>query len=222
MARPKVGVILSGCGVRDGSEIHEATLTLLELARCGADAVCAAPDAAQAQVVDHRKGAPAAETRNMLTEAARIARGAIRDLVELHAADIDALILPGGYGAATNLSDFASAGAGCTVRPDVERLILEMHAAKKPVGAICIAPPIVARVLAKKGHRARITIGTDPDTAGQIVKMGAEHVACAADSVVVDEGNKVVSTPAYMLAKGIDEVAVGISKLVREVVRLVP
>jgi enhancing lycopene biosynthesis protein 2 len=220
MSRPKVGVILSGCGVQDGSEIHEATITLLEIARGGADAVCMAPDAPQARVVDHRKGSPTAETRNMLTEAARIARGQVRDLREVHASDIDALILPGGYGAATNLSDFASAGEACALQPDVERLLLEMHGAKKPIGAMCIAPPLVARALTKSGIRARVTIGTDRGTAEHVEKMGAEHVDCPVDGIVIDEANRLVSTPAYMLAQGIDEAAAGIAKLVREVIRL--
>jgi enhancing lycopene biosynthesis protein 2 len=221
MARPRVGVILSGCGVQDGSEIHEATITLLEIARGGAEAVCAAPDAPQTRVVDHRKGEPAAETRNMLVESARIARGAIRDLRELRAADLEALILPGGYGAATNLSDFAAAGEGCAIHPEVERLVLEMHAAGKPIGAMCIAPPLVARALASKGIRARVTIGNDRATAERIERMGAEHVDCKVDDVVVDAANGIVSTPAYMLAGGIDEAATGIAKLVREVLRLV-
>lgn len=221
MGRPRVGVILSGCGVQDGSEIHEATITLLEIARSGADAVCAAPDAPQKRVVDHRKGEPVGETRNMLVESARIARGAIRDLHDLHAADIDALILPGGYGAATNLSDFAAVGDACSIQPEVERLLLEMHAAGKPIGAMCIAPPVVARALGKKGVRARITIGNDRGAAERVERMGAEHIDCRADDVVVDAENRIVSTPAYMLAAGIDEAAVGISKLVREVLRFV-
>lgn len=220
MARRRVGVILSGCGVKDGSEIHEATITLLELARGGADAVCAAPDAPQVGVVDHRVGSPTAETRNMLTESARIARGKISDIRDLHASDIDAVILPGGYGAATNLSDFASAGEACAIQPELERLLLEMHAAGKPIGAMCIAPPLVARALAKKGIRARVTIGTDRGTAEQVEKMGAEHVDCAVDGIVVDEANKIVTTPAYMLAGSIDEAAEGIAKLVAEVIRL--
>ncbi len=220
MARLRVGVILSGCGVKDGSEIHEATITLLELARAGADAICAAPDAPQAAVVDHRSGNPTTESRNMLTEAARIARGAIRDLRALRASEIDAVNLPGGYGAATNLSDFAAAGGACSVRPELEQLLLEMHAAGKPIGAICIAPPLVAKALAKRGIRPRVTIGTDPETIAEVKKTGAEHLACPADGVVVDEANKIVTTPAYMLAGGIDQVAEGIAGLVREVIRL--
>jgi enhancing lycopene biosynthesis protein 2 len=219
MAKPRVGLILSGCGVQDGSEIQEATITLLELARAGAEAVCMAPDAPQVRVVDHLHGKEAAESRNMLRESARIARGSIRDIREVRAADLEALILPGGYGAATNLSDFASAGEACALQPDVERLLVEMHAAGKPIGAMCIAPPLVARALAKKGIRTRVTIGTDRGTAERVEKMGAEHVDCPAGEIVIDEANRIVSTPAYMLAQGIAEAAEGITKLVREVIR---
>lgn len=220
MAKPKVGVILSGCGVQDGSEIHEATITLLEIARNGLEAIAIAPDLPQAQVVDHRIGKPVHETRNMLTESARIARGTIRDIRTVRAADLDALILPGGYGAATNLSDFAKAGEACAVHPELERLLLEMHAAKKPIGAMCIAPPLVAAVLGKKGVRVRVTVGNDPGIAEKIEKMGGAHVSCRVEDVIVDEPNRLVTTPAYMLAQGIDEAATGIAKLVHEIGRL--
>jgi enhancing lycopene biosynthesis protein 2 len=219
MDKARVGVILSGCGVQDGSEIHEATITLLEIARAGAEAVCMAPDAPQVRVVDHLHGKETAETRSMLVESARIARGSIRDIRDVRAAEIDALILPGGYGAATNLSNFASAGEACDLQPEVERLLIEIHAAGKPIGAMCIAPPLVARALARKGIRTRVTIGTDRGTAERVTKMGAEHVDCSAGEIVIDEENRIVSTPAYMLARGIDEAADGIAKLVREVIR---
>lgn len=221
MAQPKVGVILSGCGVKDGSEIHEAVCTLLELARGGAEAVCIAPDLPQTAVFDHRSGQKTGESRNVMTEAARIARGKIRDIREIRASDLDAAILPGGYGAASNLCDFASAGSKCTVNPEVERLLLAMHAAGKPIGAICIAPTLVARVFGGKGIAAELTIGTDPETAAKIGEMGCRHVNRSAREVCVDKANRLVTTPAYMSAKSIDEAADGIALLVKEVLRQV-
>ena len=211
----KVGVVLAGSGVMDGSEIHEATLTLYFLDRAGAEIVCMAPDVEQRDVVNHLKGEPSDETRNVLVEAARIARGNIKDIKEIKASDLDALIFPGGYGAAKNLCDFAVKGADCTVNPEVERLIKEMHEAGKPMGFICIAPVIAAKVLG-----AEVTIGNDKDTAAAIEKMGGKHVVRNVDDIAVDEKNNVVSTPAYMLGPTISKVALGIEKLVNKVLEL--
>ncbi|HOT02150.1 MAG TPA: isoprenoid biosynthesis glyoxalase ElbB [Acidobacteriota bacterium] len=219
---PKVGVVLSGCGVFDGSEIHEAVLTLLALDRRGAEVVCMAPASDQAHVVDHARGdVSAGERRNLLVESARIARGVIRDISGVRAVELDALVLPGGYGAAKNLSDFASKGADCAVHPEVARLILEMHAAGKPIGAICIAPAVLARVLGQKRIAARLTIGTDAGTAGAIVAMGGIHVTCPVRECVVDREHKIVSTPAYMLAQRIAEVADGIDGAVAALLALI-
>ena len=154
----KIGVILSGCGVNDGSEIHEAVLTLLAIDKHGAEAVCMAPDMEQADVIDHLAGKPASEKRNVLVESARIARGNIRSLKDVKAADIDAVVLPGGFGAAKNLSTFAKDGPGCKVQGDVERLLKEMHEAGKPIGALCIAPAVLAKALGSK--KPRLTIGS--------------------------------------------------------------
>ncbi|MEW6071928.1 MAG: isoprenoid biosynthesis glyoxalase ElbB [Planctomycetota bacterium] len=214
----KVGVLLSGCGVYDGAEIHEAVLTLLALDRAGAEIVCMAPNTDQMHVVDHTTGKVTGERRNVLVESARIARGDIRDLARVKAADIDALILPGGFGAAKNLSDFAVAGAAAKVHPEVARLLREMVAAKKPVGAMCIAPAVLAAVLGKGG--AELTIGTDAGTASTLEKMGVKHVPCPVHEDRLDARRKLVSTPAYMLAGRISEAAAGIEKLVADVLRL--
>lgn len=216
----RVGVCLSGCGVQDGSEIHEAVLTLLALDQAGAQIVCCAPNTEQAQVVDHLAGTPGDERRNVLRESARIARGKITDLADLSANDLDALILPGGFGAATNLCTFATQGATCTVDPEVERLIRQMLEARKPIGAICIAPALLARVVAATGRRAVVTIGTDPATAAAIEQMGAEHRPCTVDSIVVDRDHRLVTTPAYMLAQGPAEVFAGVKALVDQVLLL--
>ena len=214
----RVGVILSGCGFKDGAEIHEATLTLLALDEAGAAIACLAPNMPQASVVNHRTGAAGGEKRNVLAESARIARGRVQDLADVGPDDFDAVVLPGGFGAALNLCDFAIKGAGCGIHPEVERLLIGMHAAGKPIGAWCIAPAVVARALANRG--VQLTIGTDPETAHALEMLGAKHVSTPVDGVVVDEANRVVSTPAYMLAASIKEIRAGIEKAVGEVLRL--
>ncbi|MBC8425212.1 isoprenoid biosynthesis glyoxalase ElbB [bacterium] len=214
----RIAVILSGCGVFDGSEIHEATATLLALDRSGADVTIAAPTGAQMHVVDHQAGEPAAgETRDIRIESARIARGPVADVADLSADDFDAVILPGGFGAAKNLCDFAVSGADCTVNPAIAAFVTDMHAKGKVVGAMCIAPALVAKVL---GGQVKLTIGSDPDTAAALEAAGATHVDAGADEIVVDEENRVVSTPAYMLAGSISEVFDGIDKLVKKVIEL--
>lgn len=218
----KVAVCLSGCGVKDGSEIHEAVLTLLALDQEGAEIVCCAPNMDQAIVYDHLKGTPAkGERRNVLVEAARIARGNIKDLATVKGTDIDALIFPGGLGAARNLCSFADDGPNCRVHLEVDRLVGEMLGARKPIGAICIAPAMLARLLGRRKINAQLTIGTDPQTASMIEKMGTRHTDCACTSFVVDRDHKIVTTPAYMLAEGPAQVWEGIKGLVGEVLRMV-
>ena len=217
----RIGVILSGCGVMDGSEIHEAVITLLSIDRAGAEAVCMAPNVDQMHVINHLTGEEMkGERRNVLVESARIARGKIRDIREVRADELDGLILPGGYGVAKNLCDFAVKGENCTVNPDVARLIREMVQAQKPVGVVCIAPALMAKVAQEAGLRTRLTIGSDPQTAQAIQHMGSEHVEACVTDIVVDTDHKIVSTPAYMLAQRISEAAEGIEKLVRQVIDL--
>ena len=219
MTKPKVGVLLAGCGVYDGAEVHEAVIALLALDRAGAQAVCMAPDAPQLHVVNHLTGEVTAEQRNVLVESARIARGQIVDVARVQAGDLDALVIPGGFGAAKNLCDFALKGPECTVHPEVARLLREVHAQGKPIGAICIAPALVARLLG--AERPRVTIGSDAATAAAIESMGATHVACPTDAVVVDRERRLVTTPAYMLAGWVAETATGIERLVAEVLAMV-
>lgn len=217
----RVGVVLSGCGVYDGSEIHEAVLSLLAIAKAGAKAVCMAPDMEQMHVINHFSGqTEAGQPRNVLVESARIARGQILDIATVSANDIDALVIPGGYGAAKNLCDFAVAGADCTVNIQVQRLIEEMLAAGKPLAGICIAPAILAKILGKQQPPVTLTIGTDQDTAAALDTMGVQHVACPVDEVVVDKQRKIVTTPAYMLADNIAQVAVGIEKAIQRMLKL--
>lgn len=212
-----VGVILSGCGFLDGAEIQESVCTLLALDRAGATVRCFAPDRDFA-VVDHRTGTPTGERRNALREAARIVRGKIDDVRDAVAEQLDALILPGGFGAAKVLSNFAERGAECDVDAGVAGLVRAVHAAGKPIGAICIAPAVIARVLGSE--HPTLTIGNDRGTAEVLETMGCRHHDCPTTEFVVDEAHKIVSTPAYMLGPSIRDVCAGIERTVAEVLRL--
>jgi len=213
----KIGVLLSGCGVYDGVEIHEAVITLLALDRKGAKSVCIAPDTEQHHVVNHLNGETSDEKRNVLVESARIARGNIKDVKDVNAADIDGLILPGGFGAAKNLSNFALKGKEADINPDVAKIVRDMVDADKPVGAICISPAILSKILEDKNPE--VTIGNDFGTIETIEEIGGIHVVCTVDQIHVDHVNKLISTPAYMIGPGIKDVASGIEKLVEEVLK---
>jgi enhancing lycopene biosynthesis protein 2 len=217
--KKKIGVVLSGCGVYDGSEIHEAVLTLLAIDRNGAEALCMAPDI-ELDEVDHLTGQPTGAKRNVLVESARIARGKIINITDVKAADLDAIIFPGGFGAAKNLCDFALKGAGASIQPEVARILKEMAAAKKPIGAICIAPAVVAATLGKE-YAPELTIGNDEGTAAAINATGSRHMICPVKEFVVDSKNRIVTTPAYMLAGCISEAAEGIEKAVKAVIEMV-
>lgn len=214
----KVAVVLSGCGVFDGSEIYESVITLLALDRANAEVQCFAPNVDQMHVINHLKGEPMeGETRNVLVEAARLCRGEIKDLAEAREADFDALLVPGGFGAAKNLSDFAVNGPNLTVNPDFLCFAQAMHQASKPIGLICIAPAMSAAIC---GEGVECTIGNDAETAGAIEQTGAKHIECPVEKMHVDTEKKLVTTPAYMLAGRISEAAAGIEEAVAEVLRL--
>lgn len=215
----KIGVLLSGCGVMDGSEIHEAVITLLAIDKEGLEYICIAPNKEQTQVINHLTNQPQNEKRNILIESARIARGNIKDIKSIKANEIDALIMPGGFGAAYNLSSFAKDGANAHILPEVENLLKELHKLKKPIGAICIAPNIVAKVFGR--NSVEVTIGTDKNTASTLEQMGARHINKNVDEVVIDEKNLIVTTPAYMLGKGPKEVEAGVTRLVKAIVELI-
>jgi len=217
----KIGVVLSGCGHLDGAEIQETVVTLLAIDRAGAEAICMAPDIDQMHVIDHRTGKEMPVKRNVLIESARIARGDIQNLKAVDPAGLDALILPGGYGAAKNLCNFAVKGENCQVDPDVGKLVRSILDAKKPIGVICIAPALMAKVAQEKGESVKLTIGNDGGTAAALKKMGTEHVDTKVEDIVVDETHRIVSTPAYMLGQRISEVAEGIEKLVKAVVDMI-
>lgn len=212
----KIAVVLAGNGVFDGAEIHEATLTLLAIKRNGAEYQCFAPDINQAHVVNHITGEEMNETRNVLVESARIARGNIKALSAYKAADYDAIIFPGGFGAAKNLCTFAFDGADCSVNQDVENAIRTTAVAEKPIGALCIAPALIAKVLGD----VEVTIGNDEGTANAIETMGGTHVAATHGEIVVDKKYKVVTTPCYMLDATIDQIADGAENAVKKVLEL--
>lgn len=216
---PKIAVVLSGCGVYDGAEIHEAVITLLRLSEKGVDFQCLAPNIEQMHVVNHLTGEVAeGESRNVMVEAARIARGEVQDLASARVEDFDALIVPGGFGAAKNLCDFAVNGADMAVQEDFLRFAQGMHQAGKPVGLICISPAMSARIF---GEGVACTIGTDAETAAAIEAMGGKHVSCPVEETVIDTERKLVTTPAYMLAGNISEAAKGIGRLVDEVLGMI-
>jgi enhancing lycopene biosynthesis protein 2 len=212
----KFAVVLSGCGVYDGAEIHEATLSMLAIARQGGSYEVFAPDINQHHVINHITGEEMDEQRNVLVEAARIARGQIRNLKEFNPASFDGLLFPGGFGAAKNLSSWAFEGADASVLPDVEEAITGMVALKKPVGALCISPVILAKVLG----RVHLTIGDDEATIDALESLGATHVYTSHGEVVVDPDYNLVTTPCYMLDATIDQIADGANNLVDAMFKL--
>lgn len=217
----KAGVLLSGSGVMDGSEIHEAVLTLLHLDKNNLDIICMAPNQNQTRVVNHSSNEiTKTDTRNMLAESARIARGEIKDLSAIDSEEIDMLILPGGFGAAVNLCSFADEGPSCSVNPEVEKLVNEMIDKNKPIGALCIAPALIARIFGKREIKVQLTIGNDPDTANAINKMGAEHIDCPVSRAIIDRKNRVVTAPAYMLAKNITDVELSVKAMIEGILEI--
>ncbi|HDZ45900.1 hypothetical protein LCGC14_0167620 [marine sediment metagenome] len=208
----QVAVVLAGCGVFDGSEIYETTLTLLRLDQLGIGYRCFAPDIEQHHVINHlNQEVVEGERRNVLQESARLARGEISPLSELLADDFDAVIVPGGFGVAKNLSDFASASDSMQVLEALKEALAGFREEAKPIGLMCIAPVMVPRLL---GDGIAVTIGNDPAVSGAISAMGGLHRSCSVEDIVVDLEHRVVTTPAYMLATRISEAATGIFKLV--------
>ncbi len=206
-------IILSGSGVYDGSEIHEATMAMLSIIQQECTYECFAPNINQHHVINHFTGEVTNEQRNVLIESARIARGDIKPIEDFDALEFDAVIFPGGFGVAKNLSDFASEGENCTVIPEIKNIILEMNRLDKPIGAMCISPVIIAKVL----NNSTLTIGNDEDTAKQIVNMGATHVNTSYGEVIADKKNKVFTTPCYMLDSNIADIYDGAYNLIKSI-----
>jgi len=213
----RVAVILSGCGFQDGAEIQESILTLLAIERSGAKYSCFAPDMEQHHVTNHLTSKTIeGETRNVLVESARIARGAIKPLSEFNESDFDALLLPGGFGAALNLSTFALDGPDCTVNEDVEKAIKSIAKSGKPIGSLCITPAIMAKVLGD----VELTIGNDKPTAEALEKLGAKHKETTFGEIVIDKAHKLVTAPCYMLDSKVTHVADEAQKVVNAVLEM--
>ncbi|MCF8377960.1 MAG: isoprenoid biosynthesis glyoxalase ElbB [Bacteroidales bacterium] len=212
----KIAVVLSGCGVYDGAEIHEATLSLYAISKLGCEYEIFAPDINQHHVINHLTGEEMNETRNVLIESARIARGKIKSLSEFDAVEFDGLLFPGGFGAAKNLSDWAFKGPDGDVIPEVKKAISSAHGKKIPIGALCISPVLIAKVL--KG--VNLTIGSDQSTAEGIKKAGAKHTYTSHGEVVADPDYKVVTTPCYMLDATIAQIGEGAENVVKTMMEM--
>lgn len=216
-----VGVVLAGCGYLDGAEIYESTLTLLFLDRANVPYQCLAPDMPQMHVVNHVTGKETGERRDVLIEASRIARGKIEPLSDDWIPKLDAVIFPGGFGAAKNFTDYPVKGDQCTIQPQIESFMRKILAANKPIGLLCIAPLVLARALKGTNIHPQITVGAESGAARSVEVFGSRHVVCPVTEVVVDRELKIVTTPAYMYDARIADVAQGIEKLVRAVLSLI-
>jgi enhancing lycopene biosynthesis protein 2 len=212
----KIAVILSGCGVFDGAEIHEATLTLLAVRKAGCEYQVFAPDIEQADVVNHATGKPAAERRNVLAESARIARGKAKPLTDFNAEEYDALIMPGGFGAAKNLCNFAFKGADYTALPELEKALKHMHELGKPIGAMCIAPVILAKVF----RGCEVTVGNAGGESAIIEQNGSKHAVKNHAELAIDSKYRLVTTPCYMLDADITQIAAGAENLVKALIKM--
>ena len=212
-----VALILSGSGVFDGAELHESVLCMLALDRVGATVTVLAPNKPQAHVINHQVGAPDEQaTRNVLEEAARVARGPVTPLDQASADDYDAVLMPGGFGAAKNLCTWAFEGANCEVDATVENFLRAMHAKGAWIGACCIAPVILAKVFGDQG--VEVTIGQGDAEHAEVEKTGAKHIKMNVNGVHRDDRMRVLTTPAYMEAQRIAELPTGINELVRQLI----
>ncbi len=212
----KFAIILAGCGVYDGSEIHEAVMSMYAVTKNGAEYQIFAPDIAQHHVVNHLTGAEMPETRNVLVESARIARGNIKPITELNPRVFDALLFPGGFGVAKNLCSYAFDGANCTVNPDIAILIKEAVSLRKPIGALCISPVLLAKIMGD----VTITVGPDEDDAANVISMGAHHIATKHGQVIIDEKHRLFTTPCYQLKSTIVQIAEGADNIVKAMLKV--
>ena len=224
-----IGVIFSGSGVYDGTEIQEGVFTLLSIKKAGAEAVCFAPDVDQHHVINHITGEEMQETRNVLVESARIARGDIQSLDAFDASQLDALILPGGFGAAKNLTKWAFSGPEGEINEQVKAAIVSMVKMNKPVAGLCMGPTVIAKALEGSGLSATLTVGSteapspyEIDAISQgMEKTGATAVMKTIEEIAVDKKNKIVTAPCYMMEADILQIRTNVQKAVDALVKLV-
>lgn len=229
MPKPKIAVLLSGCGVYDGAEIHESVLTLLAIDQAGAEYQCVAPDMDQHHVINHITGDEMKEKRNVLVESARIARGNIKSAKDVAAKDFDGLAMPGGFGAAKNLTNWAFSGPDGEIHPEVKRIINEFVFANKPVVAVCMSPAVVAKALAGTNIHPKLTVGTTKEKSPYDVaavsagmeKAGAVAEMVNVEDIVVDEKNKIITSPCYMMEASISQIYSGIKKAIDKMIQMV-
>lgn len=218
----KIGVLLSGNGVYDGSEIHESVFTLLAIDENKGEAVCMAPNVEQHHVVNHITGDEMDEKRNVLVEAARIARGAISDLAEVKASDFDALVIPGGFGAAKNLTKWAFSGPDGDIDPEVKRIINEFVVAQKPIVGLCMGPTVIAKALEGANLNERLTVGTTSEASPYeiaTISAGMEKTGAVAEmksirEISVDAKNRIITAPCYMMEASITDVRTNIKEAI--------
>ena len=215
--KKKIAVVLSGCGAYDGAEIHESVFTLWAIAKAGFQYEIFAPDIEQHHVINHLTGEETKEQRNELVESARIARGNIESIANLNSSNFDAVVFPGGFGVAKNLCSYAFDGIDCNVNPEVEKVIRKFHAKEKPIGALCISPVMIAKVL----KNLKLTIGSDASTIEAIEKMGNTHIESRVKQVIIDRRHKIASTPCYMLDSDIIQIAESATKIIEAVIELI-
>ncbi len=209
----KFAVILAGCGVFDGAEIHEATLSMYSIMKNGAVYEIFAPDIKQHHVINHITGEEMNEERNVLIESARIARGKISPMSAFDPEDFDAILFPGGFGAAKNLSSFAFQGAEGHIQVSIKKAIQDMNRLGKPIGALCISPVLIAQSL----ENVDLTIGSDPGTVEAIVKLGAKHIVTSHGEVIHDKKTNVFTSPCYMLDATILDIATGADNIIKAI-----
>lgn len=210
----KIGVLLSGCGVYDGAEIQEAVLTLLAIDEIDAEAVCISINKNQHHVINHLNGEEMDENRNMLVESARIARGNIKDISEVDPADIDALIIPGGFGSAKNFTTWAFNGPDGEILPEVKLLLVNLMNIAKPIAALCVSPVVLAKALEGSDYHPNVTIGSNTELSPYDINAFAQGLEAtgmqtefkSVKEILVDEKNKIVTAPCYMMEASIVEI----------------
>lgn len=210
----KIGVLLSGSGVYDGSEIQEAVLTLLAIEEIEAEAICISIDKPQHHVINHLNGEEMNDSRNMLIESARIARGNIKNINDVSPNDIDAMVIPGGFGAAKNFTSWAFNGSDGEILPEVKLLLVNLINIGKPIAALCVSPVVLAKALEGSTITPTLTIGTDKEPSPYDItaftdglqKTGMQTEMKSVREINIDVKNKIISAPCYMMEASIVDV----------------